>query len=33
LLFQVRYRDPTTRAIVRIEPERRVSRRRVSSRG
>jgi hypothetical protein len=28
LLQQVRYRDPTTRAIVRVEPERRVPRRR-----
>jgi hypothetical protein len=28
LLHQVRYRDPTTRAIVRVEPERRVPRRR-----
>ena len=29
---QVRYRDPVTRAIVRVEPEQRVARRRVSSR-
>ena len=29
LLHQVRYRDPTTRAIVRVEPERRVPRRRL----
>jgi hypothetical protein len=29
LLLQVRYRDPTTRAIVRIEPERRLPRRRI----
>jgi hypothetical protein len=28
LLQQVRYRDPVTRAIVRVEPERRVPRRR-----
>jgi hypothetical protein len=32
LLYQVRYRDPETRAIVRVEPERRVSRRRTSVR-
>jgi len=29
LLHQVRYRDPVTRDIVRVEPERRVPRRRV----
>jgi hypothetical protein len=28
LLRQVRYRDPVTRAIVRVEPERRLARRR-----
>lgn len=28
LVHQVRYRDPATRAIVRVEPERRVPRRR-----
>ncbi len=28
LLHQVRYREPATRAIVRVEPERRVRRRR-----
>lgn len=32
LLVQVRYRDPATRAIVRVEPEARVRRRRVSAR-
>jgi hypothetical protein len=32
LLQQVRYRDPATREIVRIEPEKRVARRRVSLR-
>lgn len=32
LLRQVRYRDPATRAIVRVEPEARVRRRRVSAR-
>jgi hypothetical protein len=32
LLHQIRYRDRVTRAIVRVEPERRVRRRRVSSR-
>lgn len=32
LLRQVRFRDPTTRAIVRVAPEERVSRRRVSAR-
>lgn len=32
LLLQVRWRDPSTGAIVRVEPERRLSRRRVSSR-
>jgi hypothetical protein len=31
-LHQARYRDPVTRAIVRVEPERRVRRRRVSAR-
>jgi hypothetical protein len=29
LLRQVRYRDPTTRSIVRVEPERRQRRRRM----
>lgn len=29
LLYQVRYREPTTLAIVRVEPERRLPRRRV----
>jgi hypothetical protein len=33
LLRQVRYRDPNTRAIVRVDPEERVHRRRISSRG
>ena len=33
LLLQVRYRDPATRAILRIEPEQRLRRRRVSTRG
>lgn len=33
LLQQVRYRDPSTQLIVRVEPERRLRRRRVSSRG
>ena len=33
LLRQVRYRDPETRAIVRVCPEERVRRRRISSRG
>ena len=32
LLCQVRYRDPTSKAIVRIAPEQRVRRRRVSAR-
>lgn len=32
LLRQVRYRDVATRAIVRVEPEQRVRRRRVSTR-
>jgi hypothetical protein len=32
LLQQVRYRDPLTREIVRIEPEKRVARRRISLR-
>lgn len=32
LLHQMRYRDPLTRAIVRVEPERKVRRRRVSAR-
>lgn len=32
LLHQVRFRDPTTQAIVRAEPDRRLRRRRVSSR-
>lgn len=32
LLQQVRYRDPVTRKIVRIGPEKRIVRRRVSSR-
>lgn len=32
LLYQVRYRDPATRAVVHTEPEQRVRRRRVSSR-
>jgi hypothetical protein len=32
LLRQVRYRDPKTRAIVRVCPEERVPRRRISSR-
>jgi len=29
LLYQVRYRDPATRDIVRVEPERRIRRRRI----
>lgn len=33
LLLQVRYRDPVTRAIVRIAPEQRVPRRRVGRNG
>lgn len=33
LLQQVRYRDPVTRQIVQVDAERRVPRRRVSSRG
>ena len=32
LLRQVRYRDPATREIVRVAPEERVQRRRVSAR-
>jgi hypothetical protein len=32
LLLQVRYRDPVTRAIVRVKPEQRVRRRRISVR-
>lgn len=32
LLHQVRYRDPVTRDIVRVEPETRTRRRRVSAR-
>lgn len=32
LLLQVRYRDPITRKIVRIDPEKRIARRRISSR-
>jgi hypothetical protein len=32
LLHQVRYRDPATGRILRVEPERRVRRKRVSSR-
>ena len=32
LLQQVRFRDPTTRKIVRIEPEKRIARRRVTLR-
>lgn len=32
LLHQVRLRDPATRTIVHVEPERRVPRRRVSGR-
>jgi hypothetical protein len=32
LVHQVRHRDPVTRAIVEVEPERRVRRRRVSVR-
>jgi hypothetical protein len=32
LLRQVRYRHPLTRAVVRVEPDRRLARRRVSSR-
>ena len=32
LLHQTRYRDRVTRAIVRVEPERRLARRRVSAR-
>ena len=31
LVRQIRYRDPTTREIVRVEPEQRVKRRRVRS--
>jgi len=33
LLRQVRYRDPISKAIVRISPEERVRRKRVSARG
>jgi hypothetical protein len=33
LLRQVRYRDPTTRAIVRADPEQRLPRRRVGRTG
>jgi hypothetical protein len=33
LVQQVRYRDPSTRQIVSVEPERRILRRKVSSRG
>lgn len=33
LLQQVRYRDPTTRAIVRVDPEQRLPRRRVGRAG
>jgi hypothetical protein len=33
LLRQVRYRDPTTREIVRVDPEQRVRRRRVGRAG
>lgn len=33
LVRQVRYRDPLTRAIVRVEPEERVPRRRVRRSG
>jgi hypothetical protein len=33
LLRQVRYRDPTTGAIVRVDPEQRVPRRRVGRAG
>jgi hypothetical protein len=32
LLLQVRWREPATNAIVRVEPEQRLRRRRVSSR-
>ena len=32
LLHQIRYRDPVTRTIVQVEPERRVRRRRVGTR-
>lgn len=32
LLHQVRYRDPETQEIVRVEPERRIRRRRTRSR-
>lgn len=32
-LRQVRYRDPVSREIVRIDPEQRVPRRRISARG
>jgi hypothetical protein len=33
LLRQVRYREPVSKEIVRVEPEERVRRRRVSARG
>jgi len=33
MLHQIRYRDPVMGVIVRVEPERRVRRRRVSARG
>lgn len=33
LLHQVRYRDPVTRVIVRVEPDRRIRRCRISVRG
>jgi hypothetical protein len=33
LLLQVRYRDPATSAIVRVEPERRLPRRRIGRAG
>lgn len=33
LLRQVRYRDPTTRAVVRVEPEQRLPRRRIGRAG
>lgn len=32
LILQVRHRDPLTRAVVRVEPEQRLKRRRVSIR-
>lgn len=32
LVLQARYRDPVSRAIVRVDPERRIRRRRISAR-